>query len=78
MRQPGYVVWSFLVNTHNTNTRAQQGFLNKVALRSHLWGHHPTIATTYNTVRITLTTHDVGGVSDIDVKLARKINSYVD
>ncbi|CEP23180.1 phhB [Cyberlindnera jadinii] len=51
-------------------------FLNRVAMRSHLWGHHPTILTTYNKVCITLTTHDIGGVSDIDVKLAKRINGY--
>lgn len=31
---------------------------------------------TYNKVHITLTTHDIGGVSNIDVKLANKIDGY--
>ncbi|ODQ59421.1 hypothetical protein WICANDRAFT_17706, partial [Wickerhamomyces anomalus NRRL Y-366-8] len=51
-------------------------FLNQISLRSHLWGHHPTITTTYNQVKITLTTHDVQGVSDIDIKFAKRIEGY--
>ncbi|SCV01210.1 LAME_0G14774g1_1 [Lachancea meyersii CBS 8951] len=51
-------------------------FLTQVAMRSHLWGHHPTITTCYNKVNVQLTTHDVGGVSDIDMKLVSKIESY--
>lgn len=51
--------------------------LTKVAMRSHLWGHHPTITTTYNKVQFRLTTHDVSGVSNIDLKLASKIEKYL-
>ncbi|CEP60842.1 4a-hydroxytetrahydrobiopterin dehydratase LALA0_S02e00870g [Lachancea lanzarotensis] len=51
-------------------------FLNQIAMRSHLWGHHPTITTSYNKVSLQLTTHDVGGVSNIDRKMIEKIESY--
>ncbi|SCU92032.1 LAFA_0F07492g1_1 [Lachancea sp. 'fantastica'] len=51
-------------------------FLNQLAMRSHLWGHHPTMTTSYNKVSIQLTTHDVGGVSDVDMKMVAKIESY--
>ncbi|CDO96501.1 unnamed protein product [Kluyveromyces dobzhanskii CBS 2104] len=53
------------------------GVLNKVAMRSHLWGHHPTITTTYNKVQFRLTTHDLSGVSDADVMLASRIEKYL-
>lgn len=52
-------------------------FLNKVAMRSHLWGHHPSITTCYNKVELRLTTHDVSGVSDIDIKMAKRIEKYL-
>ncbi|CAL9730678.1 hypothetical protein MOUN0_K01508 [Monosporozyma unispora] len=54
-------------------------FLNQVAMRAHLWGHHPTIKTTYNKVNLELTTHDIdgGNISDIDLKLAKRIESYI-
>ncbi|CAG98922.1 4a-hydroxytetrahydrobiopterin dehydratase [Kluyveromyces lactis] len=52
-------------------------FLNKVAMRSHLWGHHPTITTTYNRVQFRLTTHDVSGISDADIMMASRIEKYI-
>ena len=51
-------------------------FLNQLAMRSHLWGHHPTVTTTYNKVSLRLTTHDTNGVSDIDLRLVAKIEGY--
>ncbi|EHP70716.1 pterin-4a-carbinolamine dehydratase [Metallosphaera yellowstonensis MK1] len=35
--------------------------------------HHPDICISYNKVVVTLTTHDEGGVTELDVKLAEKI-----
>ncbi|SCU97457.1 LAMI_0F10154g1_1 [Lachancea mirantina] len=55
---------------------ATWSFLNQVALRSHLWGHHPKIVTNYNQVLIELTTHDAGGITDVDAKLAARIDLY--
>lgn len=53
-------------------------FLTQVSMRSHLWGHHPTIKTTYNNVKLELVTHDNGNnISDIDLKLAKRIEKYV-
>ncbi|CAG61325.1 uncharacterized protein GVI51_K03025 [Nakaseomyces glabratus] len=55
-------------------------FLTQVAMRSHLWGHHPLITTSYTSVRLELQTHDLEmspGVSNIDVKLAKQIEKYI-
>lgn len=37
--------------------------------------HHPDVEVTYPTVRVTLTTHSAGGLTDKDVALARKISA---
>ncbi|AAS50816.1 ABR046Cp [Eremothecium gossypii ATCC 10895] len=52
---------------------ATWGLLTQVAMRAHLWGHHPTITTTHTRATIALTTHDAGGVTDIDLRMARRI-----
>lgn len=36
--------------------------------------HHPDICVYYNRVVISLTTHDVGGLTDLDFELAKKID----
>ncbi|CCE64741.1 hypothetical protein TPHA_0I02380 [Tetrapisispora phaffii CBS 4417] len=52
---------------------------NNIAMRSHLWGHHPRITMNYNKLDLTLTTHDIGTqISDIDIKLAKRIDTYVE
>jgi 4a-hydroxytetrahydrobiopterin dehydratase len=52
------------------------GFMTRVALAAEKLNHHPEWFNVYNRVEITLTTHDCDGLSDIDVKLARRIESF--
>lgn len=54
------------------------GFMTRVAIWAEKWDHHPEWSNVYNTVEVTLTTHDVGGLSALDVKLARKIDGLLD
>lgn len=49
-------------------------FMTRVALLAEAMGHHPDWTNSYSQVVIELTTHDAGGVSDLDVELARKID----
>ena len=51
------------------------GFMSRVALMAESAGHHPEWFNVYNTVRIDLATHDVGGISERDFDLALKINN---
>lgn len=51
------------------------GFMTRAALWAEKWNHHPEWSNVYKTVTVTLTTHDVGGLSPLDVKLARKLDS---
>jgi 4a-hydroxytetrahydrobiopterin dehydratase len=46
-------------------------FMTRVALAAEKADHHPEWSNVYNKVRITLTTHDAGGVTQKDLDLAR-------
>ena len=46
-------------------------FMTRVALKAEQMDHHPEWSNVYNKVDITLTTHDAGGVTALDVALAR-------
>lgn len=50
-------------------------FIVKVAKQAEIVNHHPEIVNSYNKVVLRLTTHDVGGLSQLDVQLARLIDA---
>jgi len=50
-------------------------FITKVALVAESMNHHPEWSNVYATVTIELTTHDLGGLSDLDIQLAKEINN---
>ena len=52
------------------------GFMNRVALAAEKLDHHPEWFNVYNRVDITLSTHDCNGLSERDVKLAKRIDAY--
>ena len=52
------------------------GFMTRVALYADKHDHHPEWSNVYNTVNITLTTHDADGLSARDAAMARAIASY--
>jgi len=47
------------------------GFMGRVALMAEKMDHHPEWFNVYNRVEATLATHDAGGVTRLDVQLAR-------
>ena len=49
-------------------------FLSRVAMHAEKVDHHPEFTNVWNRVDFRLTTHDTGGVTDRDVKLAEAIN----
>ena len=49
-------------------------FVNRVAKLAEAANHHPDITINYNRVRLALTTHDEGGLTEKDFRLAGKIN----
>jgi 4a-hydroxytetrahydrobiopterin dehydratase len=54
------------------------GFLTRVALYAEKVDHHPEFTNVWNRVDFRLTSHDAGGVTDRDVKLAEAINRLAD
>lgn len=50
-------------------------FIDEIALLAEAADHHPDVNLRYGSVSIRLVTHDVGGLSDLDVELARQISS---
>ena len=52
-------------------------FMTKVALLAEAMNHHPNWSNVYSTLTIELSTHDLGGISDLDIALAEKINKML-
>ncbi|WP_395449257.1 4a-hydroxytetrahydrobiopterin dehydratase [Aminobacter sp. UC22_36] len=51
-------------------------FMTRVALAAEQLDHHPDWSNVYKTVDVTLNTHDAGGLTELDFKLAKRMNSY--
>lgn len=50
------------------------GFMTRVALVAEKMDHHPEWSNVYKTVDVTLSTHDAGGLTELDVKLAEAMD----
>jgi 4a-hydroxytetrahydrobiopterin dehydratase len=58
------------------NFVAAIGIVNSIAILAEVMDHHPDILIYgWNKIRITLSTHDIGGLTKLDFELANKIDS---
>lgn len=51
------------------------GFMSRVALVAEKKDHHPEWRNVYRTVEVVLATHDAGGVTRLDIELAKTMNA---
>ena len=51
------------------------GFMSRVALVAEKHDHHPEWRNVYKTVEVVLATHDAGGVTRLDIELAKAMNA---
>lgn len=52
------------------------GFMARVALAAEKLDHHPEWSNVYRTVDVVLSTHDAGGLTELDVRLARAMDGF--
>jgi 4a-hydroxytetrahydrobiopterin dehydratase len=53
------------------------GFMTRAGLLAEKMDHHPEWYNVYNKVEVTLSTHDAGGVTENDVRMAKAMEAYV-
>ena len=61
-----------------TDFKTAWAFMQRVAHQAEAMNHHPDWSNCWNKVTITLTTHDAGGVTALDLTLASVINSLLE
>jgi 4a-hydroxytetrahydrobiopterin dehydratase len=58
------------------NFNAAFGWMTRVAMLAEKMDHHPEWFNVYSRVEVTLSTHDVGGLSERDVRMARAMEAF--
>lgn len=56
---------------------AAWGFMSRVALLAEQMNHHPEWFNVYNRVEVKLNTHDAGGLTELDFKMAVAMEAYI-
>ncbi|MGO2505130.1 MAG: 4a-hydroxytetrahydrobiopterin dehydratase [Psychrobacter alimentarius] len=52
-------------------------FMNQAAFHAEALEHHPEWHNVYNVVKVRLTTHDTGGISSLDIRLAKRMEHII-
>ncbi|PHQ29069.1 MAG: 4a-hydroxytetrahydrobiopterin dehydratase [Leeuwenhoekiella sp.] len=75
--------WEYKDNAIHTslefeNFKEAFSMMTRIAFEAELQQHHPDWTNVYNTLNISLSTHDAGGVTEKDFKLAHAIEKLID
>jgi 4a-hydroxytetrahydrobiopterin dehydratase len=54
------------------------GWMTRIAMVAEQMNHHPEWSNVYKSVDVTLTTHDVDGLSTLDIAMASKMDRFAD
>lgn len=54
------------------------GWMTRVAIHAEKLNHHPEWSNVYKTVEVTLSTHDAGGLTELDTKLAKRMDALAE
>lgn len=63
---------------HTKNFMAGLDFIQLLAPLAEEANHHPDVILTFPKVKVQLVTHDVGGITNLDIDLAKRINDLAD
>ena len=78
VQQQWQVVEGKLIKTFKFKSFIQAfGWMSQIAIWAEKLNHHPEWCNIYNKVDVQLTTHDVGGISELDFKLAEKMEMFL-
>jgi 4a-hydroxytetrahydrobiopterin dehydratase len=74
--------WEYSENAIHTNLEFDNfkdafSVMTRIAFEAEKMNHHPDWSNIYNTLSISLSTHDAGGVTEKDFTLAKIINELV-
>ena len=58
------------------NFNAAFAFMTRVAMLAEKMDHHPEWFNVYNRIDVRLSTHDAGGVTALDIEMAKKMNRF--
>ncbi|MCH8534113.1 MAG: 4a-hydroxytetrahydrobiopterin dehydratase [Flavobacteriaceae bacterium] len=75
--------WSYNENAIHTsiefeNFKEAFSFMTRVAFEAEAQEHHPEWTNVYNRVEISLSTHDAGGITEKDFRLAKTIDQLLE
>ncbi len=81
VRESGLDDWRLLLNGIRARFRTGDfatglALVDRIGAAAEAAGHHPDISLTYPEVIVTLSSHDVGGITSRDVDLARQISGF--
>ena len=81
VREAGLADWRQILGRikarfHTDDFSTGLALLNKIGAAAEAANHHPDVQLTFSDVIVTLTSHDVGGITSRDLDLARRISSH--